>query len=418
MAQRDRLVLVGEPLHGDDRAEDLVLDRLVVLPRARDARSARRSSRRPGPYAGCPPADTSAWSGSRSMKPLTRVELVGVVDRAEERVLVVGQPDRRRAARVLGERGDEVVVDAGRREHPGRRGAVLAGVEVAGDRRCPRRRPRCRRRRRRRPGALPPSSRCTRLTSVRRARGDLHAGAHRAGDRRPSAGVGCSTSAGRCRGRRMTTLSTPGGRNSAAISASSSVALGRGVARLEHDGVAGGERGRDLPHRHHQRVVPRRDLADDADRLAPDRTRCGPAMYSPAARPSSTRAAPAKKRIWSTIGGISSLAVSAIGLPVFSRLEGDELLGVAPRCASAIFSSACWRSAGVVRPSSSNASAAARTRASTSAAPQTGAWRDDLAGRAGRRRRWWRRLGVDVGAADEVVQRAWARHGRPPGQVR
>src|SRR6201995_6209842 len=27
----DRLVLVGEPLHGDDRAEDLVLDHLVVL---------------------------------------------------------------------------------------------------------------------------------------------------------------------------------------------------------------------------------------------------------------------------------------------------------------------------------------------------------------------------------------------------
>ena len=31
-----------------------------------------------------------------------------------------------------------------------------------------------------------------------------------------------------------------------------------------------------------------------------------PAMYSPAERPSSIRAAPAKNRIWSTIGGISS----------------------------------------------------------------------------------------------------------------
>ena len=29
-----------------------------------------------------------------------------------------------------------------------------------------------------------------------------------------------------------------------------------------------GERGRELPHRHHQRVVPRGDAADDADRLA------------------------------------------------------------------------------------------------------------------------------------------------------
>ena len=32
-------------------------------------------------------------------------------------------------------------------------------------------------------GALPPSSRCTRLTSVAADAGDLHAGAHRAGDR-------------------------------------------------------------------------------------------------------------------------------------------------------------------------------------------------------------------------------------------
>ncbi|CAB4851942.1 unannotated protein [freshwater metagenome] len=42
-----------------------------------------------------------------------------------------------------------------------------------------------------------------------------------------------------------------------------------------------------------------------------------PFMYSPEARPSSTRAAPAKNRIWSIIGGISSDAVTAIGFPVF-----------------------------------------------------------------------------------------------------
>jgi len=42
-----------------------------------------------------------------------------------------------------------------------------------------------------------------------------------------------------------------------------------------------------------------------------------PDMYSPADRPCSIRAAPAKNRIWSTIGGISSDRVSAIGLPVF-----------------------------------------------------------------------------------------------------
>jgi hypothetical protein len=40
--------------------------------------------------------------------------------------------------------------------------------------------------------------------------------------------------------------------------------------------------------------------------------------YSPALFPSSIRAAPAKKRIWSIIGGTSSLKVIARGLPVFS----------------------------------------------------------------------------------------------------
>ena len=38
--------------------------------------------------------------------------------------------------------------------------------------------------------------------------------------------------------------------------------------RLEDDGVARRDRGRPLPDRHHQRVVPRRDAAADADRLA------------------------------------------------------------------------------------------------------------------------------------------------------
>jgi ParB family chromosome partitioning protein len=42
---------------------------------------------------------------------------------------------------------------------------------------------------------------------------------------------------------------------------------------LEHDDVAGGERGPDLPDGHHQWVVPRRDLADDPYRLAADHGR-------------------------------------------------------------------------------------------------------------------------------------------------
>ena len=40
----------------------------------------------------------------------------------------------------------------------------------------------------------------------------------------------------------------------------------RGLRGLEHHGVAGGERGRDLPREHEQREVPRDDLRGDAER--------------------------------------------------------------------------------------------------------------------------------------------------------
>src|ERR1022692_4645580 len=70
-------------------------------------------------------------------------------------------------------------------------------------------------------------------------------------------------------------------------------------------------------------------------------------MYSPAERPSSIRAAPAKNLIWSTIGGISSDLVSPTGLPVFSDSAATNSSARASM-ASAIRSSARLRSAGVV----------------------------------------------------------------------
>ena len=98
-----------------------------------------------------------------------------------------------------------------------------------------------------------------------------------------------------------------------------------------------------------------------------------PRMYSPAARPSSERAAPAKKRIWSAIGGISSLMVRPLGLPVFSAsisTSRSALLSIA----SAIFSRQAIRSLGVVsRQPSSNARRAARIASSTSAGADSGA---------------------------------------------
>ena len=81
--------------------------------------------------------------------------------------------------------------------------------------------------------------------------------------------------------------------------------------------------------------------------------------YSPADLPSSTRAAPAKNRIWSIAGGSSSSTVKPIGLPVSldstSTNSRDRFSS-----ASAILSMASCRSLGVVSPQVSNAFAAAR----------------------------------------------------------
>ena len=97
-----------------------------------------------------------------------------------------------------------------------------------------------------------------------------------------------------------------------------------------------------------------------------------PARYSPADRPSSSRAAPAKKRIWSTIGGISSDIVRANGFPVFVPSVRTSSSARASM-ASAIRNRARLRSDGVVRFHSANASAALRTARSTSPGPDTGA---------------------------------------------
>ena len=95
-------------------------------------------------------------------------------------------------------------------------------------------------------------------------------------------------------------------------------------------------------------------------------------MYSPAERPSSSRAAPAKNRIWSTAGGISSSRVSCTGLPV---LRDSAATSSSARCsnASAMRSRARCRSAGVVSRQVSNAAAAAAIARSTSSGPDSGA---------------------------------------------
>ena len=104
-----------------------------------------------------------------------------------------------------------------------------------------------------------------------------------------------------------------------------------------------------------------------------------PAMYSPVERPSSSRAAPAKNRIWSTIGGISSDRVSAIGLPVF-WLSISTSSSAWLSSTSAIASMAFCRSDGVVSRQPSKASAAAAYARSTSFVRGQGRGPEDRAG--------------------------------------
>ena len=133
-----------------------------------------------------------------------------------------------------------------------------------------------------------------------------------------------------------------------------------------------------------------------------------PAMYSAALLPSRWRAAVAKKRSWSTIGGISSERVSSIGLPVFST---SSAISSSPRAstASAMRNRASDRSDGVESRQPSKASAAACIAASTSAPDDSGAVgvllagdRIDDGGRATVGR-------TDVRAVDEVRE---CPHGR------
>src|SRR6266566_3592885 len=105
-------------------------------------------------------------------------------------------------------------------------------------------------------GALPPSSRCTRLSVSAAVRAiSLPVFTSPVSETRRTSG--CRTiPAPTGSPSPVITLKTPGGRISAASSAKRS--------------VASGERGRQLPDRHHQRVVPRGDPADYPERLAPD----------------------------------------------------------------------------------------------------------------------------------------------------
>ena len=118
----------------------------------------------------------------------------------------------------------------------------------------------------------------------------------------------------------------------------------RRLGRLQHDRVARRQRRADLPDRHHQRVVPGRDLADHADRLAADDRRValhvlagGAALEACAPRPrrsAGCRPSPGSRRS----------RTASRGLPALSRLEVARAPRRAPRSRRRARSSASARS--------------------------------------------------------------------------
>ena len=182
---------------------------------------------------------------------------------------------------------------------------------------------------------------------------------------------------------------------------------------LEHERAAGGERRRDLLHRHHQREVPRHDLGADADRLAPDisveRCRSGTPEGSIMLAAELGRPAGHVAQRRRSQPGMSSRAGDRLRLAVVDRFELGELVGMLAsiRSASLLDHAARARSGGrpVQRPSS-NAVRAAATARSTSASDASTIRRDLLAGRGivdGDRRAVAR---VDPFAVDEQLRLA------------
>ena len=149
----------------------------------------------------------------------------------------------------------------------------------------------------------------------------------------------------------------------------------RHLRRLEHHRAAGGDRRRDLRHDLVQRIVPRRDHADDAERLAHD-DRVADRLLERARR------SRARRMPCVTLTGSCAWTVvdMVIGMPT-SWLMVVAIAGTRASSASASFRSQSARSAGCVcdQPSS-NARRAAATARSTSCGGPSRHVTDDLFG--------------------------------------
>ena len=158
------------------------------------------------------------------------------------------------------------------------------------------------------------------------------------------------------------------------MSAASSAEAQRGerrlLRRLQHHRVAGRQRRADLPDRHHQRVVPRRDRGDDAHRLAADDR--GVARHVLARGLALHACARRRRRSAGCRPRRGSRSWRANRLADVRGLEEGELVGVRLDAVGELESSIPARSPGVRSNQLSKASCAAATARSTSSVPPTG----------------------------------------------
>ena len=181
----------------------------------------------------------------------------------------------------------------------------------------------------------------------------------------------CSASACPATGPRpVTRLKTPAGRPASCDGLGEELGGQRGVlGGLEDDRAARGEGRGDLGDDLVQRVVPGRDRADDADRLAAGRWSCRPSPRRRTRRPvrRTSRRPATGTPAWTVCeNGERRAELGGDGLGDLV-LAGGEHVAQGARCRAA-------RSAGGVAAQPGKAARAARTAASTSSAVPAGTW--------------------------------------------
>ena len=260
----DRILLVLERDHRDDRPEDLLLrDRHRAFDSGEHGRRIERALAVADRSAG---DDLGAFLASLLDEAVDLVAVRGRDQRADLRLRIERIADTQ-LLRERGELRDEVVVDRPLDEHARARLAALPGGVVDRPHRARDRVVEIR------VGedeirALAAELERDPLDRPRREPHDLAAGLRRAGERN----LVDARMTNEIRAGRLARTGNDVDRTGREADLGRELpeperGQRRRLVGLQHDGAPGGKSGRELPGRHHQRVVPRDDLAGDADRL-------------------------------------------------------------------------------------------------------------------------------------------------------